>query len=164
MSHVWLIGMMGTGKTTVGAMVADRLGRPFVDIDTEIMATSGRTIPELFEEGEPVFRSLETAAIHSASLREPAVISTGGGAVLAKVNLEAMRATGVSILLTASPATITDRIGSASNRPLATSPDTVAAIAELRRETYLAAADHAVATDGLGPVEVAEEVLRCVAM
>lgn len=164
MGHIWLIGMMGTGKTTVGALIAEELERPFVDIDTQIMTVTGKTIPELFAEGEHVFRVAETEAIEAAAVNDPSVISTGGGSVLAKVNLERMRTTGVTILLTASIDTITHRINGGADRPLATSQETLAAIAELRSATYLAAADHAVATDGLGAVEVAKEVLRCVAM
>jgi shikimate kinase len=155
--------MMGTGKTTVGALVAERLARPFIDIDIEVMATTGRTVPALFDEGESVFRAAETDAIREAAGAETSVISTGGGAVLARQNLEMMRSTGTTVLLTASTDTIVARIGAGSDRPLATSQETLAAIAELRTAIYLEAADHTVATDDLGPAGVAEEVLECVA-
>lgn len=162
MGHVWLIGMMGTGKTTVGAIVAERLERPFIDIDTQIMTTTGKTIPELFDAGEQAFRAVESQAVALASAAQPSVISTGGGAILATANLDLMKATGVTVLLTAPVETIMDRIAGGNDRPLAPDHQAVASIAELRRETYLAAADHAVDTVGLGPVEVAEEVMRCV--
>lgn len=164
MAHLWLIGMMGTGKTTVGALVAERLKRPFVDLDTEIMLATGRTVPELFAEGEAEFRAAESTALVAASHRSDSVISTGGGAVLAKANLETMRATGVTVLLTASTDTIMDRIGDGQDRPLAHSRDAVAAIADLRTAVYLEASDHAVNTEGKDPLAVAEEVLACVAM
>ena len=82
MGHLWLIGMMGTGKTTVGALVAQQLGKPFVDLDTEVMVATGKTIHDLFAEGEEMFRSAESAVLIAAANRTPAVISTGGGAVL----------------------------------------------------------------------------------
>ena len=156
--------MMGTGKTTVGAIIAERLERPFIDIDTQIMTTTGKTIPELFEGGEAAFRDIESTVIASAAAAEPSVISTGGGSILITANLDLMRDTGVTILLTAPVDTIIDRIGTGDDRPLASDPKAVASIAELRRATYLAAADHAVETEGLGPFEVAEEVMRCVVM
>lgn len=164
MAHLWLIGMMGTGKTTVGVLVAEQLQRPFVDLDTQVMVATGRTIPELFSEGEEVFRDAESAALVEASRGPASVISTGGGAVLAKKNLEAMRTTGVTVLLRASPDTIMNRIADGPDRPLAHSKDAIAAIADLRNAVYLEAADHAVDTEGKDPHAVAEEVLACVAM
>jgi len=164
MAHLWLIGMMGTGKTTVGGLVAEQLRRPFVDLDTEIMVTTGRTIPEIFEEGESVFRVAEATALAAASLRDPSVIATGGGAVLVRENLEIMRTTGVTILLTASIDTIMDRIALGSERPLAQSRDAISAIADRRGAVYREAADHTVVTDGKDPHAVAEEVLACIAM
>lgn len=164
MAHVWLIGMMGTGKTTVGGLVAEELRRSFVDLDTEIMVTTGRTISDMFEEGESVFRVAEATALAAASLRDPSVIATGGGAVLARENLEIMRTTGVTVLLTASIDTIMDRIALGSERPLAVSRDAIAAIAGRRAAAYRDAADHTVATDGKDRHAVAEEVLACVAM
>jgi len=161
--HIWLIGMMGSGKTTVGAIVAERLGLPFIDIDTEVMTRTGRTIPELFEQGESVFRLNEADAIEAVAGSTPHVIATGGGAVLAKRNLELMRETGTTILLTASTATILDRISTGADRPLAPNRDAVEAISELRTAIYLAAADHAVDTDGVDPSVVAERVYACVA-
>ncbi len=164
MAHLWLIGMMGTGKTTVGVLVAERLQRPFVDLDTEVMVATGRTIPELFSEGERVFRDAESAALVAASHGSDSVISTGGGAVLATKNLEVMRKTGVTVLLTASTDTIMDRIEHGPDRPLASNRDAIAAIADLRTSIYLEASDHAVDTEGKDVHAVAEEVLACVAM
>jgi shikimate kinase len=162
--HLWLIGMMGTGKTTVGALVAQKLGFPFVDLDTEVMVATGKTIHDLFAEGEEVFRVAETEALAMAASGTPAVISTGGGAVLAQKNLNTMKDTGITVLLTASVATIVERIGHDENRPLAQSNEALTAIADLRMATYLAASDHAVDTEGKATESVVEEVLACVAM
>ncbi|MEZ5176028.1 MAG: shikimate kinase [Acidimicrobiia bacterium] len=164
MRHVWLIGMMGTGKTTVGVLVAEQLKRPFIDLDNEIMIATGKTIPELFADGEEVFRRAETAALLEASVQPPSVIATGGGAVLAQQNLDAMAATGVTVLLTASTETIMDRLAQSHTRPLARDAKALEAIAALRTAVYLEAADHAVTTEGKDAASVAREVLACVGM
>jgi shikimate kinase len=78
---VAIVGFMGVGKTAVGRELARLLGRPFVDTDTTVEAGSGRTIPELFAEGEAVFRRLEHAAVAEALAAPPCVIALGGGAV-----------------------------------------------------------------------------------
>jgi shikimate kinase len=164
MGHLWLIGMMGAGKTTVGVIVAERLLRPFIDIDAEVMRAAGRTIPELFREGEEIFRREESAQIALAASLPDHVIATGGGAVLASRNLDLMRETGLTVLLTATVDTIMARIGHTPDRPLATDRDTIAAIADLRLATYIAAADHVVDTNGKAPTTVAEEVFACAPM
>jgi shikimate kinase len=161
MGHIWLIGMMGTGKTTVGALVAQKLVRPFVDLDTEIMVATGKTIPDLFAEGEPIFRAAEAQVLGVAAGGETAVISTGGGAILSQSNLDAMKDTGVTVLLTASVATIAKRIGDDDDRPLAQGDEALTAIADLRMATYLAASDYAVDTEGKSAGAVVEEVLAC---
>lgn len=163
MGHIWLIGMMGTGKTTVGVLVAERLGRPFIDIDSSIMEHTGRTIPELFADSEEVFRRAESDQIETASLSSPAVIATGGGAILLATNVEIMRSTGTTVLLTAPVDVIVGRIGTDTNRPLARSEEALEALAELRMATYLASSDHAVDTASRLPGDIAEEVIACVA-
>src|SRR5690349_17838301 len=97
--HVVLVGMMGAGKTTVGKHVAERLGWPFVDVDEEIEARQGRTIPQIFDEdGEAAFRIIERSVLADvlASTRH-AVVAAGGGAVLDPKNRELMRSRGVVI-------------------------------------------------------------------
>ena len=164
MRHVWLIGMMGTGKTTVGVLVAELAGMAFHDIDADIMQATGQTVPELFAEGESVFRSHESAAIERASLESPMVIATGGGAVLASTNVETMRATGTIVLLTATVETIVERIADSDDRPLATDPAALDAIARLRLATYTGASDHVVDTEGRDPHDIAREVYACIVM
>lgn len=161
MGHLWLIGMMGTGKTTVGVISAERTGRPFLDVDATIMEASGRTIPELFAEGEDVFRRWETDMVREASAHQPSVIATGGGAILATTNVKTMRSTGTIVLLTAPVDVIAERIDLRGDRPLATSQEALAALAELRLATYLEASDHAVATEGRFPADIADEVVSC---
>lgn len=105
-----LTGFMGTGKTSVGRMVAERLDRPFVDLDDVIAARAGKPIPRIFaEDGEPAFRALEAAVC--AEMREAAglVVAAGGGAVVDPANREALAAGGLVICLEAAAETILAR-------------------------------------------------------
>jgi len=162
MGHVWLIGMMGTGKTTIGAMVAESLGLPIIDSDTMVMERSGRTISEMFAESEEVFRHWESSVIHDLGSGPDAVISTGGGVVLDDANVDIMAATGVRILLEADTASLRERLADDATRPLLADGTDLAAMATTRLERYRGACDHIVDTSGRDPMEVAEEVLRCV--
>jgi shikimate kinase len=159
MGHVWLVGMMGVGKTTVGALVAERLGLPLVDSDGMVMERTGRTIPDLFDDGEEVFRSAERAAIAEIASAADCVVSTGGGAVLDDANVAAMRSAGRVVLLRADLPELIDRIAGGKGRPLATAPSDIGVIAEARATRYREVADHTVDTSGRSPEEVADEVV-----
>ena len=159
-----MIGMMGTGKTTVGALVAEGLVRPFADLDTELMVHTGRTIPELFASGEDRFREMESMVLARLAEGESSVISTGGGAILRQANVDIMKRTGRIILLTAPVQVIADRIGSDPNRPLAAGFSSLEELDDARLATYESAADFAVTTDGKDQKTVAEEVIACSAM
>ncbi len=161
MGHLWLVGMMGTGKTTVGGAVAERLTVPFYDMDAEIMERSGKTVPELFDEGESVFRDWESRVVEDLAGRESAVIATGGGAVLKVSNVAAMHSSGTIVLLTASPEALIERIGDDPQRPLASDGESIRRLLELRRHIYEAVASETVDTTDRTIDEVAEEVERC---
>ena len=118
MSHIWLIGMMGSGKTTIGAIVAERLELPLVDTDGMVMERSGRTIPEIFDESEEAFRNLEAGVVREVADGPAAVISTGGGVVVDDRNVALMRSSGVTLLLDASIDELVARIGMDEHRPL----------------------------------------------
>ncbi len=161
--HIWLVGMMGTGKTTVGGLVAERLERPLLDTDVMVMESSGTTITDLFAEDEQRFRALERAAVVAAAAEPPSVVATGGGVVLDARNVAAMQESGSIVLLTALPTVIADRVGSDdTDRPLARSQAVLERIAADRAAAYAAAADHTVDTTGKDATTVAEEVLACV--
>jgi shikimate kinase len=162
MGHLWLIGMMGSGKTTVGALVAEKLGRPLVDTDTVVMERSGRTIPELFAVSEEHFRTWEREVVAEVSSGPSSVISTGGGAILDAGNVARMAATGTRILLDAAYDELERRVGDDVGRPLLDGDADIATIARDRRDAYLAACDHVVETTGRTPELIAEEVIRCV--
>ena len=120
-SRVVLVGFMGAGKTTVGSLLAARLGVPFRDLDALVEERSGLTVRELFERaGEPEFRRLEREALAAACALDPAVIALGGGTLSAPGGAEAARASGYVVWLHPAFATIARRIGALgkADRPL----------------------------------------------
>ena len=154
MEHVWLIGMMGSGKTSVGRAVADHLGLPFYDTDATVAANAGMSIVEIFERfGESHFRELETMAVRAIASQDDGVVSTGGGVVLGESNIEAMRANGQTVLLDVNADTIVARMGAAADRPLVSEdPERhLRDIAKSREDRYRTAAD--VIVDAVGSVE-----------
>lgn len=161
--HLVLTGFMGAGKSTLGPVVARRLGRAFVDIDESIATTAGRSVAEIFAaDGEGAFRRLEAAALRAAlSTTEPAVIAVGGGALVDdELRAEAL-ARGRVVLLTARDETLVDRTRDTS-RPLLHGPDAARRVAELlraRRPAY-AHAHARVSTEGVSVEESALAVER----
>lgn len=163
MGHLWLIGMMGSGKSTVGSLVAEQLQVPHLDVDALIVERSQRSVAEIFTEGEATFRALESAEITALAEQADAVIATGGGAVLKSTNVEAMRKSGATILLTASLECLEQRMRNSVERPLLAEDGALARIYETRAQLYRESADIVIDTTDLDAVSVSEEVLRCVA-
>ena len=160
-----LIGMMGSGKSTVGRRLAARLGRPFVDTDRLVEKDAGRAVAEVFaEEGERGFRAREAAAVRAVAALRGQVVSVGGGAVLDPQNVTQLRSTGDLVWLAADPRELARRIveGRGPRRPIIdASEDPVATVAELaasREGAYREAATHIVRTDGLGLEQVVDAV------
>ena len=157
-NRLLLIGMMGSGKTTVGRLAAERLGWPHLDSDAEVEAATGKSVPEIFvNQGEPAFRAAETAALVRALGVEPVVVSVAGGAVLDTGNRRLIREGGTVVWLRAEVDTLTDRIGDGAGRPLLDG-DTERALAELdavRRLLYTQLADAVVDVDDMTPEQVA---------
>jgi shikimate kinase len=156
---LWLIGMMGSGKTEVGYRLAARLGCPFVDTDRVVEDEAGVAAKDIFQnEGEAAFRRRETAALARAATHLDAVVATGGGAVLDPGNVEVMRASGPVIWLQADPSVLMQRIGDDPARPLLEG-DPVERLRGLladRAEAYQAAADHVVVTDRIDPDRIVD--------
>jgi shikimate kinase len=115
--HVYLVGFMGSGKTTVGAALASALGCPLIDLDLEVEARAGLTVRAIFEQlGEAAFRDLEHEALTGTSELPAAVVATGGGTFTFPRNVQLIRRAGVSVWLNPSFATIMRRIGALGKR------------------------------------------------
>lgn len=133
--NIFLIGMMGAGKTTVGKLLAQQLGKVFVDSDEEIQHRTGVTITHIFDiEGEDGFRQREAAAIEDLVKRDNIVLATGGGAVLREQNRAALRANGIVVYLKSTPADLWQRTRHDRNRPLLQTADPRAKLKELYAE------------------------------
>ena len=151
-----LTGMPGSGKTTLGKLLAARLGRPFFDTDAELVRQAGMSVAEIFREyGEKYFRDLETEVIREHAPHGGAVVATGGGAVLRPVNVDALKQNG-TVLFLDRPA---DALVPTADRPLADSPEKLRALYAERYPIYAAAADLTVPVRGT-PEETAETILE----
>lgn len=157
---IYLLGFMGSGKSTAGALLARQFGWPFIDLDSTIEAGQGVSIRAIFENaGEPFFRQIERAALTEASKTEPAVISLGGGTWIQKANMEFVRATGgATIWLECGLEELRRRCASVQNRPLFKDPESFAQLYN-DRVPYYRLAEHHVATEGLTPDEVVQKIL-----
>lgn len=134
---VALIGLMGCGKSTVGARLAALLGAPFRDADAEIEAAAGMSVPEIFANlGEAAFRSGETRVIARLLRAPPTVIATGGGAFMAAETRAAIRAAGAAIWLHADLETLVERTARRKSRPLLNAGDPRAVLADLMARRY----------------------------
>jgi shikimate kinase len=161
--HVFIIGMMGSGKTTVGRLLADRLGWRHLDSDEQVGRETGQTIPEIFaDRGEAAFRAAEANALAAAAVTDtPTVVSVAGGAVLNPDNRHVLRRGGVVVWLRARVETLAQRVGDGAGRPLL-GDDPGAALRRLyaqRRPVYQELAQVVVDVDRLEPAAVAERVL-----
>jgi shikimate kinase / 3-dehydroquinate synthase len=160
--NIVLTGFMGTGKSSVGRYIAERLGRPFVDVDERIASVAGRSIPDIFaEEGEAAFRSLEADAVQALAGPAGLVIATGGGAVMNPANRAALMAGGTVVCLDASAQEILTRLQAYTDRPMLSGNDRHARVTHLLAERGPAyeAIPHHVQTTGLSVPAVAERVL-----
>ena len=160
-----LIGMMGSGKSTVGRRLAAKLHRPFVDTDRLVEKDAGCPVAEVFaSEGERGFRAREAEAIRAVAALRGQVVAVGGGAVVDPQNVTQLRSTGDLVWLSADPRELARRVveGRGPRRPLLDqAEDPFAAVADLaaRRESaYRAAATHVVRTDGLALDDVVDAV------
>src|SRR4051812_23973084 len=165
---IFLIGFMGTGKSTVGRLLAAEIGFAFTDLDDVITRAAGRSVPQIFaSEGEAGFRAREEAAVRAAAAMRRTVIATGGGAACREANLAAMLAAGRVVALSAPPAEVLRRTGGGAGRPLLQGkgdPEAVAAALLAEREPFYARAHVRVDTVGKAPAEVAREVLRALGL
>ncbi|MFI1101529.1 shikimate kinase [Streptomyces melanogenes] len=158
---VVLIGPMGSGKSTVGALLAERLGAPYRDTDADIVAAQGREIADIFvDEGEPHFRELEREAVRAALAGHSGVLALGGGAIL-DASTRALLAGLPVVYLSMDVEEAVKRVGLNAARPLlAVNPRRQwRELMEARRHLYTEVARVVVETDGRTPEEVAQAVL-----
>lgn len=159
--HLLLTGMMGAGKSTVGPLLAARLGRPFVDLDLEVERGVGMPIADIFRRlGEPAFRRAEVETlVRVVASATPLVVALGGGALLASESRDALAGASV-VWLDAAPEVLADRAIS-PERPLLAGADAarVAALHAARRGHYRAVSDLRVDTGSVSPDEVVEAIV-----
>ena len=133
--NIYLVGLMGAGKTTIGRLLARHFGRRFFDSDHEIEARTGVKVPVIFEiEGEAGFRQRETQVIDDLTQREDIVLATGGGAILNIANRVALKSTGYVVYLRAQPSDLWQRTQHDRNRPLLRTADPEGRLSELYAE------------------------------
>ena len=153
---------MGTGKSTVGRILAQRLAMEFVDMDAVIEARAGKAITRIFaEDGEPAFRALERALVQELAGQQGLVIGTGGGVVLHPDNCTDFARSGLVVCLTAPPNVIFERTKRARHRPLLEEQDRLSRIRELlaKRAPLYAAIPHQIDSASGTPQQVADEIL-----
>jgi shikimate kinase len=158
--QIYLLGFMGSGKTTVGELLSRELQWPFIDLDAVIESGQGVSIREIFaRSGEPFFRQLERAALAEVLKTEPAVIALGGGTFVYEPNIKLIReAGGATVWLDCQVETLRQRCATVENRPLFRDSESFAQLFEARLP-YYRLAEFRVATDGREPKQVADQIL-----
>lgn len=163
MNNIYLVGMMGSGKSVTGKILAESLKRAFVECDQIIEKKTGQTIAQIFDaHGEKKFRDLESDILKDLALLDRHIISTGGGVVVRSQNIKRMKETGKIIYLRSKSETLFERTKGDSSRPLLRADDPLKRIKEIldERSKFYGQADIIVDTDGKQPKTVAEEILR----
>ncbi len=161
--NIFLVGLMGAGKSTVGRLLARRLSKRFVDTDHEIEKRNGVTIPVIFEiEGEDGFRRREQEVLADLAQEQGLVLSTGGGIVLRPENREALRNHGFVVYLNARPELLAERTKHDRSRPLLNVEDPLARLRQLHavRDPLYREVAHAIVETGRGaPQQVVQAIL-----
>ena len=167
--NIFLIGYRASGKSSVGKLLAEKLGMSFIDTDDLVEERAEKTIGKIFEaQGEGHFRNLESEAVNSVCKMKSCVVALGGGAVLKKENLEKIKNSATVILLKASPGKIVERLEkqkekTLKQRPTLTGKDVLEEVEEVliqRADIYSKAADYSIETDSLSPEEVAGKAIE----
>ncbi len=162
--NIVLIGYRGTGKSSVGKLLAERLGYELVSTDAEVIRRTNLSIPDIVKRfGWDCFRDLESEVCLELSGKDRLIIDSGGGVILRQQNVDRLKANGVLFWLTAEVRTITERIGGDTQRPSLTGvksfKDEIEEVLQERQPRYKAAADHIIQTDGRSLTQVEEAIL-----
>jgi len=157
--NIYLIGMMGSGKSTVGKILAEKMELLFIDLDSEIEKTGGKSVSEIFnQDGEDHFRKLESEELKQYS---ESVVACGGGIILDEENRKYINENGVAVLLTASMDELFKRLSDSNNRPILPDENTEKALTNLwleRKKDYLNTSDFLIETDGENPIEITNKI------
>jgi shikimate kinase len=157
---VYLVGMPGSGKSTVGKELAGHYGVPFIDLDTQIEQQEGMPVRQIFEErGEVAFRALEAQALLKASTQDPSVVACGGGVVLEPANRIALRNTGTVVFLDVPLEQLRERVQPAADRPLIREEGDLERLLSEREPLYREFAANVVDASG-DPGEVADAIVE----
>jgi shikimate kinase len=161
-SRLFLVGFMGAGKTTVGTILAEKLGYDFVDLDQAIEAVAGKSVREIFlEDGEAAFRALEHSAIESFRALERCVVALGGGAFVSPVNRAHLSEIGVTVWLDCRIDVCMERLGADPGRPLLRGYDEMVELLNQRRPSY-ELADFVVPSGDQSPDAIADAIIQLV--
>ncbi len=147
MANIVLIGMPGAGKTTIGRKLGKALGRPVLDADDKVVEQTGRTIKDLFQEGEDVFRQAETAAVKTLAAMDGIIISCGGGVVKRPENIAFLQATGKIFFLNRDLAAIAGCVDKVTRPLLNSAEDRLTQLYKERMPLYLKYADYTIPVD-----------------
>ena len=158
--NIYLIGMMGSGKSTLGKTLSEKIQKPFIDLDSEIEKATGKSITQIFDiYGEEQFRKMETKQLKQYS---ESIVACGGGIVLNNANRKFINENGIAILLLATMGQLAQRLSSSNNRPLLADDNMEEALTKLWMERlidYLDTANFTIETDGKNPEQLTEEIL-----
>jgi len=163
--NIYLVGFMGTGKSTVGRVLADKTGKIFRDLDDMIEDRENKKIVDIFEEkGEEYFRKLESEVIDEISKSKNFVVATGGGAVVNPINFKKLKESGVLISLAASPEAIYERVKDSKDRPLLNVGNPIEEIKRMmfERAYYYIKSDYIIETTDRSIEEIVEEILELI--
>lgn len=162
--NIFLIGFMGTGKSTISKALKRMLHMECMEMDEMIEKKQGMPIPKIFEKyGEDYFRDAESQLLLELQERKDVIVSCGGGVVVRQENIGYMKDSGKVVLLSATPETVYERVKNSTNRPILNGNMNVEYIGELmekRREKYQAAADIVITTDGKTTEEICREICK----
>jgi shikimate kinase len=165
MKNIYLVGFMGTGKTTVGQIVAGILGKEFIETDSAIEQREGKKIAQIFEEkGQAHFRTLETKLLKEIVLKADCIVSCGGGLICNYDNIKSMRESGTIICFRAPAQVIYERIKHYTHRPLLNVKEPLAEIQKLliEREIFYSHAHFFIDTEDVTPAHVAQAVIAII--
>lgn len=162
-NNIFLIGFMGSGKSTIGRFLQKELNMELVEMDARIVEEQGMSINDIFaEKGEDYFRDLESRLVLELNSEGNTIVSCGGGVVIRPENVENMKKNGKIVFLSATPDTIYERVKNSTERPILNghmNVEYIAGLMEKRRALYENAADIRIETDGKTKDEICKEII-----